>query len=88
MIVVAASVMDSKVIDNKAEDYRASFIFEEDGCVIQLVIAVLGELRGKLIISKLAGSWEPVYAFTYFYIDMEIMYEVGEVVGSKDGRWN
>ena len=40
--VVAAGVLDAKVVDNEADDFRAGFMFEEVGCVFQLVIAVIG----------------------------------------------
>ena len=63
-------------------------MFEEAGCVFQLVIDAIGEVRETLVISKAAGLWEPVHSFTYLYVDMAVVCKVGEVVGRKDGRWN
>ena len=52
-------------------------MFEEASCLFQLVISVLGEVRYKLVISKSAGLWDPIHAFTYLYVDMAVVYEVG-----------
>ena len=75
--VVVDGVLDAKVIDDKAEYYREVFVFEEASCLFQLVISVLGEVRYKLVISKSAGLWDPIHAFTYLYVDMAVVYEVG-----------
>ena len=83
LIVVADGVLDAKVIDKEDEDYRTSFIFEECGCVSQLAIAILSEVQDNFFISKAAGLWYPVHDFNYLYIYMDMVYESGEVEGSK-----
>ena len=78
--MVAANILDTKVIHNEYKDDGSPFVAPEAWGGVALKVAVLGQMLSEEIIGKLAGLFQPVDPFGDLEVYPVIEHKLSEVV--------
>jgi hypothetical protein len=66
------NIIDTKIVDHKAEGNGTGDVHEEARGVGQLDIAIFGKVEDQVIIGQDAGLWKAIHAFVDFSVDKTI----------------